>query len=98
MIHNSGATSGSPFSIIEVAVGIVAPGTSSTSQPYPFSNTTLSIWANISADAQSISATVIEPQSDCATFFSEHPANPSAIPRNKIPDTISFFDIFIFNP
>ena len=42
LIHSSGATSGSPFSIIDVAVGIVSPGTSSTLQPYPFSNTILS--------------------------------------------------------
>src|SRR5210317_1526651 len=33
LAHNSGATSGDPFSFIEVKVGIVAPATNSTSQP-----------------------------------------------------------------
>ena len=31
--HSSGATSGAPFSFMEVKVGIVAPATNSTSQP-----------------------------------------------------------------
>ena len=32
-VQSSGAISGSPFSIIEVPVGMVSPGTTSTSQP-----------------------------------------------------------------
>ena len=33
LAHNSGATSGAPFSFIEVNVGIVSPATNSTSHP-----------------------------------------------------------------
>ena len=60
LAQNSGATSGSPFSAILVNVGIVAPSTSSTSHPNPFSKINLSTSAIKFADAQFILATVKE--------------------------------------
>ena len=48
--------SGVPLSFIEVNVGIVAPGTNSTSHPYPSSRMILSTFAINSADAQFCSA------------------------------------------
>ncbi len=43
--HSSGATSGSPFSFMDVNVGIVSPGTNSTLQLYPCVKIILSISA-----------------------------------------------------
>ena len=77
LIQSSGATSGSPFSLREVKVGMVAPGISETLQPYPFSRMSLSTLAINSAEAQFISAIWTSPQSAIAALAPNTSARPS---------------------
>ena len=93
LAQNSGATSGSPFSCIEVKVGIVAPGTSSTLQPNPSSKITLSTSAIKFAEAQFIFAIVMSPHSALADTLYE------LKPRTNRAEISIFFIIFIiFSP
>ena len=84
--------SGVPLSFIEVKVGIVAPGTNSTSQPYPFSKMILSTLAINSADAQFCSAITSFPHPALATPLNE------VKPKTTRAERIIFFIFIIYFP
>ena len=91
--HSSGATSGSPFSFIDVNVGTVSPGTSSTLHSYPCVRIILSISAIACADDQFIFAIVTDPQS--ASFVSSLSALLRIIPP-AINTTTTIGNIYLF--
>ena len=80
--------SGVPLSFIDVNVGIVAPGTNSTSHPYPSSRMILSTFAINSADAQFCSAITNFPQA----FAKE------VMPNAKSAENRIVFNFFIISP
>ena len=83
--------SGVPLSFIEVNVGIVAPGTNSTSQPYPSSKIILSTLAINSADAQFCSAITNLPQAFAVPLI-------DVTPRAKTAEINNVFNFFIYSP
>ena len=83
--------SGVPLSFIDVNVGIVAPGTNSTSHPYPSSRMILSTFAINSADAQFCSAITNFPQA-LATLLN------AVIPNARTAESSILFSFFIITP